>query len=279
MNEISMVFGPDRHLSGTLSLPAGDAKPRLGVVLLNAGVIHRIGPHRFNVKLARALAGAGVPCLRIDLSTQGDSGSPKQPLSFEAQSVADLRAAMDHLQRICSVDRFVIAGICSGAFNGLAAALEDERVAGLWMLDGYVYPGPRTNRVRYRRQLEAAPLATLLSWARSAVRGAWQAVKSRVRSPQTPTKVDYGHRTPPRDEFARQLQTLVDRGTALYIAYTGSLLWRYNYPEQFNDVFGHHAFASKIRCDHLPDIDHTASTRHAQVLLIERLQAWIKALA
>ena len=103
--------------------------------MLNAGVIHRIGPHRFNVKLARALASQGAAVLRMDLSGQGDSGVHPQALPFQEQAIADLRAAMDHLQRICSVDRFVIAGICSGAFNGLATALVDERVAGLWMLE------------------------------------------------------------------------------------------------------------------------------------------------
>ena len=61
MNEQTVVFGPEQHLVGTITQPA-QAKPGHAAVLVlltNAGVIPRIGPHRLNVKLARHLASMG----------------------------------------------------------------------------------------------------------------------------------------------------------------------------------------------------------------------------
>ncbi|MFT3954888.1 MAG: alpha/beta hydrolase [Piscinibacter sp.] len=131
MLELAVSFGPGKHLSGTLALPDELGGRPVGFIMLNAGVIHRIGPHRFNVRLARALADQGWPSLRFDLAGQGDSDNAPQVQAFERQIVADLRAAMDHLGRTAGVERFVIAGICSGAHRGLAVAQEDERVIGL----------------------------------------------------------------------------------------------------------------------------------------------------
>lgn len=168
MTEVTLSFGAERHLVGTLCRPGDAAVGDCAVLLLNAGVIHRIGPHRFNVKLARALARAGLPSLRLDLSGQGDSRLPAQPLPYPQQAVADLRAAMDHLQGLLGVQRFVIAGICSGANHGLAAADADPRVAGLWMLDTHLYPTPRTRRERWRLQWRLRGPALLLQWARAA---------------------------------------------------------------------------------------------------------------
>ena len=134
MNEVSFSFGAQRHLGATLTLPPDGHAPRMGVVLLNVGIIHRIGPHRFNTKLARALAQGGWATLRVDLSGQGDSGAPGDPLPFEQQAVADLQAAMDHFQRLCAVEQFVIAGIF--ARNGdVAATIGEVRAPGQIAID------------------------------------------------------------------------------------------------------------------------------------------------
>ena len=107
MNEIPLVFGADRHLVGILTLPSqGDPRP-IAFLLINAGVIHRVGPHRINVKLARHLAGLGFASLRFDLSGQGDSRNALSAgtIGHAQQSIADLRAAMDHLTRTLDVLR------------------------------------------------------------------------------------------------------------------------------------------------------------------------------
>lgn len=164
----------------------------MGVVLLNVGIIHRMGPHRFNAKLARALAREGWATLRMDLSGQGDSGTPDEALPYEQQAVTDLQATMDHFQRLCKVEKFAIAGICSGAYNGLAAALADHRVAALWMLDGYAYPTARTRWNRYTGQLREAPLRALRSWTRKLVRRAARAFRNVADQSMTQELWDFG---------------------------------------------------------------------------------------
>lgn len=277
MNEISMAFGPDRHLVGTLTMPSDAPPGKVAVLLTNAGVIHRMGPHRFNVKLARALACHGIPCFRVDISGQGDSRTPIQKESFERQAVIDLRTTMDHVQRICGIDQFVIAGICSGAHNGLATALEDERVVGLWMLDGYAYATPKTQKVRYVHQLKSRLLPTLGSWAQSAMREAGKRVKGMLESEDMPTPVvDYGQTTPSKQDFAAMMQTLVARNVNIYLVYSGSILWHYNYPEQLQDAFPGESFVRRVRCDYVPDVDHTATTLQAQHRLIHSITGWAR---
>ncbi|MGE5451539.1 MAG: alpha/beta fold hydrolase, partial [Acidobacteriota bacterium] len=164
MSEFVLNFGPQGGLVGTLCIPGDTAPQPLAVVLLNAGVIPRMGPHRFNVKLARALAQAGISSMRLDLSGQGDSEAATQRSHHEDLALADLQAAMDEVSARTGITRFVIAGICSGAINGLAVAQQDPRVVGLWMLDGYAYPGRWTAWWRILRQLRFQFKATLRAW-------------------------------------------------------------------------------------------------------------------
>ena len=51
MIERSIAFGADGGLIGTLCLPSipGANGSGVGQILFNAGVVHRIGPHRINV--------------------------------------------------------------------------------------------------------------------------------------------------------------------------------------------------------------------------------------
>jgi len=273
MNEISLALGSERHLAATLTLPESNHPPEVAVILMNAGVIHRMGPHRFNVKLARALARANVPSLRLDLSGQGDSRSPAKAIEQRQQVIQDLKAAMDHVERICSVKRFVIAGICSGAFNGLMSAQEDERVVGLWMLDGPVFPTRRTNWVRYGHQLQARPVNALWSWGMRAARAPLWLLKAAATASSAPPVAgqQLSH-----SAFASTLQTLVNRGTAICMVYTGSMYWSYNHDTQFADAFAGHAFVKKVRCDLVTKVDHTASTRAAQQQLIDMLLDWMR---
>ena len=56
MIEQSLIFGPERHLVGTVTLPEQPVVGQVMLLLTNAGVIPRVGPHRVNVKLARHFA-------------------------------------------------------------------------------------------------------------------------------------------------------------------------------------------------------------------------------
>ncbi|HEY4240024.1 MAG TPA: hypothetical protein VGM88_09425 [Kofleriaceae bacterium] len=113
----------DGCLFGIVSRPSKPATR--GVVLLNAGAVGRIGPNRLYVALARRLAAQGVLVLRVDQSGIGDS--PARPggeenLVYSDQAIGDALAAVAWIKNAGAKD-VAIAGLCSGAYHSLKAAV------------------------------------------------------------------------------------------------------------------------------------------------------------
>ena len=272
MNETPVQFGPDGTLVGMLTRPAQCDTPRLAFLMFNAGVLPRIGPHRLNVKLARALAGDGQISLRFDLSGQGDSRSSVAGGDFRTQAVRDIRHAMDHLEQTLGIRRFALIGVCSGAVNAHAAALADERVAGVLLFDGYWFRSRWTRLVRDWKRFRNQ------SWTETVV-----AVPKRLGSLVTPSaralrsgnenEVPLG--TVPRAEFIGAMQSLVNRGVAIFLMYSGSVIDYYSYADQFRDAFRGEAFVAQVRCDFCPEIDHTFVSLDAQRSLIASVRGWV----
>jgi alpha-beta hydrolase superfamily lysophospholipase len=151
---IEQPFG---RLFGVLTEPA-IAATDLGAVLLNAGAIRRVGPNRMWVELARRWAARGVPSLRLDLEGLGDSDGDDSRFADVAelyipQLVDQVQTAIDVVEAQGIAQRFVLTGLCSGAYWSFHGALRDERVVAAFMLN------PRTlfwdasqETVRYLRR-------------------------------------------------------------------------------------------------------------------------------
>lgn len=137
MKETALLFGNNRSLVGILSEPAGhppaDSLP--AVLLLNAGLVHRVGPNRIYVKMARHLTSLGFTVLRFDFSGIGDSKARLDHLPLVDSSVAETRAAMDWLHRARGVERFMVTGICSGAAVSFETACRDSRIVGVLLIN------------------------------------------------------------------------------------------------------------------------------------------------
>ena len=275
MNETTVVFGEHKHLLGSLTQPdspiatPSHGSSKIGCVLMCAGVIHRIGPHRINVKLARALADLGLPSVRMDLAAVGDSRPPPTDTAYDEQAVTDLRAGIDLLEQKFQVTHVLMAGLCSGAVYGFMTALKDERVSGLYMIDGYAYPTPRTKRERYlqrARQLSPSDLARSL---RARI-GRSEAVSA----PPAQAAPDYGLSHPPIDETAGRLNRLLDRGVNIAQLFSGSILQHYNYDAQFAEAFDAYPGIERIQSEYAPHIDHTMTSIAAQREMIARITAW-----
>ncbi|HWU86648.1 MAG TPA: hypothetical protein VN253_05215, partial [Kofleriaceae bacterium] len=77
VTEVIHQFGADDGLFGIVTLPPEQlraaSEERPFAVLLNSGLMHRVGPFRTGVELARSLAARGVRVLRYDRSGLGDS--------------------------------------------------------------------------------------------------------------------------------------------------------------------------------------------------------------
>ncbi len=133
-----VIEQPFGNAYGILAEPTGEPAP-LCVVLLNAGALRRIGPGRLWVDLSRQWAARGVPTLRVDLEAIGDSGGSGDPYPthdlYSPKFVAQVVATLDHLQALGKPDRFVLAGLCSGAYWSFQAALDDPRVVSTFLIN------------------------------------------------------------------------------------------------------------------------------------------------
>lgn len=277
MTEETFLFGPDRNLPGTLTVPTGGATRGVAVLLFNSGVIHRVGPHRINVRIARALAAEGFATLRFDLSTVGDGTPPRNARPFDLQAVGDLRAAIAALRARTGVEAVAIYGICSGAVQAFDTARAEPAIRGLFLQDGYAFPTWRSRVRRYTLPLLTDPARVLRSLAKRLRRaGAGDgapAVAASLAGEDAPPAGSAGWRPA---AFAEALDALAARGTLVRLLCTGSILELYNYPGQFEAKIPVRSPRDRIRCDFAPDIDHTVSNAHAQRALIGRVVDWAR---
>jgi pimeloyl-ACP methyl ester carboxylesterase len=295
-NETPLSFGPDGTLVGVLTRPVNGARSTVGCLLLNVGVNPRIGPRRINVKAARELASAGIPCLRFDLSGVGDSRASGGQADFRQQAQLDMRAALDQLQAATGIHQFIVFGICSGAANGMALALADPRVVGLLMFDGYIF---LTRTVRLQRKLRrwaAFPFNPSLrrsfhawndwmGWARAPLDATARAkALGRLWGRAAPQNNDdnglFNADGPEYDapDFERDMGKLVARGVDLYLMYSATL----NAADRDRDLLSGlrgAPFLEHVRYKHWTDIDHTITMLAAQHKLLEAVRTWALELA
>ena len=126
------------RLVGVLAEP--DNPAALCAVLLNAGALRHIGANRMWVETARRWAARGVPTLRVDLAGIGDADGDAGALEedeglYIPRYVGQTHEVLEALEARGLPARFVLAGLCSGAYWALHAALEDERVCGAFMIN------------------------------------------------------------------------------------------------------------------------------------------------
>ena len=132
MRETTFLFGQARSLVGVITDPANannnGALPAF--IILNSGIVHRVGLSRLHVKLARNLAAMGFVVMRFDFSGIGDSLVREDNLPFFKSALNETREAMDHLVTTRGIERFILIGICSGAAVSLKMAATELRVVG-----------------------------------------------------------------------------------------------------------------------------------------------------
>lgn len=270
MNERTLQFGPSRELVGTLCTPPAASRPAAGatgLLLLNAGIVHRIGPHRINVRLAREAATLGVPSLRFDLAGRGDSLPAASGLPYDEQAAADVCEAVATLCRYARVDSVMVFGICSGADDSLAAAMKEPRITSLVMFDPPIYPNLRWRLRSYLGKLR-----------KFGIRGGIErflAMRQIMAGVDIDEGDNYGRDVLPLQEYRARLRALVDRGAAVRLVYSGSSCDDTDFLAQRRTVLQPAGLEGLVEAEFLPDVDHVVSTRAAQDLLVARLHDWI----
>ncbi|MEM8772403.1 MAG: alpha/beta fold hydrolase [Pseudomonadota bacterium] len=253
-------------LVGILTTPnVHTKKSGAAAILFNAGIVHRIGAHRLNVKIARRLAALGMPALRFDLSGLGDSPPAEQASGFEEQAVMDVQRAIDAAAEQTGADRFVVIGMCSGADHGYRSALVDKRIAGLILMDPYAYAHPSAKAADIvRRAMEPD------RWVRKA-----KSILNKSLPDDRQAPDEQSRPVPAREEFGRDLALLVARKVEILILYTGFVRSFLLKPEHFFETFDEHNLAGGVTVKLNLDADHTYTTLASQRELLNSIEEWI----
>ncbi len=290
VRERALLFGEGKSLVGIMSEGGSPSPEPTGALLLNAGVLHRIGPNRVHVRLARTLADSGLVALRFDFSGLGDSAPARDALPFAERLLREVRAGMDALATQRGCRRFVLVGICSGADAALRVASADERVAGAGLVELYPEPLPGFGAYSYRRKL-LSPAA----WLRF-VRGRselWSLLRSRstratsagpsspsgeraAQAPEPPA-VDTLRPAPP--EMRAQLRRLVERGVDLCLVYSVDSPAYFNYQSLFRRAVYPALRAKRARLEVLRGTDHVFTPLAVQDRLVNALSDWARGVA
>lgn len=97
-----------------------------GVVMLNVGATHHIGPNRMYVELSRRWAARGYVVMRLDLAGLGDSatrpGHQKNQV-YPPEALHDIGVAIEFLRQQRGVRNVTLAGVCAGAYHALRSAI------------------------------------------------------------------------------------------------------------------------------------------------------------
>lgn len=275
-------FGPQQSLVGILTTSKGPSSKLPFVVIVNAGIVHRVGPNRLYVDMARAIAARGYSVLRFDLAGLGDSESIRGGASLLESAIHDVQQAMDHLSETRQASEFLVFGLCSGANYALATAFTDPRVIGVMLLDPTVSRTKRSLFVHVMRRLRnIATLRELVLLRHPALHRPLGRRSSASRSVAQAAEGQSGQRAP---EYMSRvgavaerdaLQQVIDRGVKMMLVFTGGVNHIYNYHGQLFDLFPGLDFREQLRLQYMPHTDHTVSDPASRQRLLASVGTWL----
>jgi pimeloyl-ACP methyl ester carboxylesterase len=276
VREEAVVFGGGSGLSGVVTA-AKEPASRIGVLLLSAGFLHRVGPERLHVKLARALSADRLPSLRFDFSGIGESEPRTDAVSYEERTLLEARAAMEVLERR-GVERFVVFGVCAGADNALRIAIADPRVTAAILVQPYSFMSRGYRWDRYGRELLSAAAWARLLRGRMDIAAAARNLKAYFRPPRVAddraADVSQFWKMPPAERIRADLRTLVANGTRLLFLYTHRSPAEFNYRAVMRRALKAMKAGAQVQVRGFRGTDHTFSPLNHQARIVEQIVAW-----
>jgi len=272
------LLGKDGSLVSIIARPAalrGDDRP--AIVILNTGIIHRVGHHRMYVTLSRELAAAGHTVVRFDFSGIGDSGPVSDRMPPLASCLEQIKSVVDSLAQTYRVTRFVLIGLCSGADHAILYADDDERVVGLVLMDPTL---PPTLRYYFHYVLQRLPHAR--NWL-NFVTGRSGLLKmlaghltQRLRAPLNSSEL-----APQNLQFsphlARCYRVAARRRVNMLAVFT-RVSARHTYPQQILDAFPETGGGGRLRLEYFPESDHHFSPPQARARLFRAIADWVESI-
>jgi hypothetical protein len=268
MRERVVTFGPEGILVGVLTEPEKMRADAPVVVMSNVGLNHRVGPQRVWVELARRLAEHGIPAFRFDASGLGDSAPRTELLGDIERAVLDLEDALAWLAANVA-DRFELVSLCSGTDIAHRVAVNDARVKTAVFLDGYSYDTPRALVHKLALRWVALP-----RWRRALRRRFPQAFGLELDKHAVGWVDEIFYREyPTREQFERDLGTMVDRGMHVLFVFSGEATYRYK--DQFWDALDRKDWRGRVSVEYYTKADHTFTFRPEREVMLSRVVNWI----
>ena len=277
ISEQAVLFGGRTSLVGIVTRVVSAASAdRPAIVILNTGIIHRVGHHRMFVSISRALAVLGYTVLRFDFSGIGDSDPRDDGLSPVEACMAEIKEALDWLERDGKASRMILVGLCSGADHAVLYGHTDPRIVGLVLMDPSIPPTPRYY-VHYvgQRLKQASSWFNVLTGRSRALRMLiWPMLhiaqpKWKAQRPSLQNRV-------PREIVERHYQNSVDKGIEILAIFTGETT-RQTYREQIIEALPNVSFGDRLRLEFFPGSDHTFGLESDRIRLTQLILQWVRA--
>jgi len=282
LKEYPLLFGKERNLVGIVSYSdtiSIQREKKTGLLFLNAGLIHHIGPSRLYVKLARELAELGFIVLRYDMSGIGDSQPRNDALGQEEAILDEARQAMDYLQQHRGVECFIPIGACAGASGAFLVAEEDSRVVAAVLINPLVPQSDQTSQVKAFDYYSKRAIFNKLSWLklltfRSDFRTIGKAVSLRIRRMLIPNYMKSRESKFVVDRIKQAFQSFIDRKVNLLIISTENEIGNKYLIEILGDSYHAMKGVGLLKTDMLPETDHNITPLKSQSKVIETISEW-----
>jgi len=265
------------------------APPERAVILLNAGAVGRIGPNRLYVELCRRFAEEGTLAIRCDLSGIGDSLPREGEIEnvvYHGRAVDDVAVAV-RWAREAGAREIVVAGLCSGAYHALRAALAGLPIDTIVVINPLTFhyvPGAPLDVAAFRIAADAAryrkSVTSGASW-RKLLRGEvklsriatvlWHSVRGRVVN--TAKNVLRALHVPLRDDLGSELDTLARRDVAVRFVFADEDPGRAMLRDEGGPVVDRLAARGKLAIRTIAGADHTFTPRWTHAALLDAVRS------
>jgi alpha-beta hydrolase superfamily lysophospholipase len=279
VKQTAFLFGETQALMGILAWPA-EPRRDLAVILLNSGVLHRMGPNRLYVKIASRLSARGLAVFRFDLSGIGDSEARRDGLRYAESTLQETRAAMDVVEKECGIRRFVLMGICSGADNALRIAPQDPRIVGIVPIEGLTFQtkGYALDRLR-RRILVPRTWKKLVTGRLDPLASLRSVTRHFKREPPGEAPTEGTVWTLPRAaDVAQDLAAFTGRGGRANLIYSTLEPGWYHYRAGLKKLLAPLVASGKITVTIADGTDHLFTPLEQQTWLLGQLEEWTRGL-